>query len=77
METLNGILLTRITPIQYQSFIPPHLVPLVEVTICTGGGVLLVSLIINSLPIITARFVVPLPLTVSQSLTGTVMNSDE
>lgn len=71
------LLLIRITPIRYQSYIPPHLVPLVEVTICSVGGDLLVSLIINSLPIITARFVVPLTLTASQSFTETVMNFDE
>ena len=51
--------------------VPPHSVPLEEVI---GIGVLLVVFIAKSFPIITARFVVSLALTASQSLSGTAMN---
>ena len=51
--------------------------PLVEITVCSGSGATLVSLIIKTSPIITARFVVPLTLTMSQSFRGTAMNFAE
>ena len=51
--------------------VPPHSLPLEEVI---GIGVLLVVFIAKSFPIITARFVVSLAWTASQSLSGTAMN---